>query len=176
LPRAFFELAPRYVYVNDKEVHFFNLSDNGAVFEWDFGDGTTSDEFNPKHLYSQEGTYDVTLSVWTENNCFDLYVMESAVLVQPSGKLIFPNAFRPESPIEENQTFKPGVIDQVDEYHLMIFDRWGEMIFESFDKDTGWDGTIDGKIAKQDVYVWKVEGKYTNGQSFTDVGDVTLLH
>ncbi len=176
LPRAFFELAPRYVYVNDKEVHFFNLSDNGAVFEWDFGDGTTSDEFNPKHLYSQEGTYDVTLSVWTENNCFDLYVMESAVLVQPSGKLIFPNAFRPESPIEENQTFKPGVIDQVDEYHLMIFDRWGEMIFESFDKDTGWDGSIDGKIAKQDVYVWKVEGKYTNGQSFTDVGDVTLLH
>jgi gliding motility-associated-like protein len=176
LPRAFFDLAPRYVYVNDQEVHYFNLSDNGDIYEWDFGDGTTSNEFNPKHLYKDEGTYDVTLSVWTENDCFDLYVMENAVLVEPSGKLVFPNVFRPNSPIEENRIFYPGVIDQVDEYHLMIYNRWGELIFESFDKDIGWDGYVDGKIAKQDVYVWKVEGKYINGQSFVDVGDVTLLH
>ena len=176
LPTSFFDLAPRYVYVNEEEVHYFNLSENGDIFEWDFGDGTTSDEFNPTHMYKQEGTYDVTLSVRTKNNCFDLFVMENAVLVQPSGMLIFPNAFRPESPIAENRVFKPGVMDQVDEYHLMIFNRWGELIFESFDRDVGWDGYVDGKMSKQDVYVWKVEGKYTDGQGFTEVGDVTLLH
>ena len=157
-------------------MHFFNLSDNGDIFEWDFGDGATSDVFNPTHMYTQEGTYDITLSVWTKNNCFDLYVMENAVLVQPSGKLIFPNAFRPESPIAENRIFKPGVMDQVDEYHLMIFNRWGELIFESDNRDIGWDGYVNGKMAKQDVYVWKAEGQYTNGQGFTEVGDVTLLH
>jgi PKD repeat protein len=176
LPTSFFDLAPRYVYVNDEEVHFFNLSDNGDIFEWDFGDGTTSDLFNPTHMYTEEGTYDITLSVWTRNNCFDLYEMENAVLVQPSGKLIFPNAFRPESPIAENRVFKPGVMDQVDEYHLMIFNRWGELIFESFDRGIGWDGYVNGKMAKQDVYVWKAEGQYTSGQGFTEVGDVTLLH
>jgi gliding motility-associated-like protein len=176
LPNAFFEIAPRFVYVNDQAVHFFNLSDNGDTYEWDFGDGTTSEEFNPEHLYTKEGSFDVTLNVWTENGCYDLYILEEGVLVEPSGKIVFPNAFRPESPLEENRVFIPGVIDNVEEYHLMIFNRWGELIFESFDKDTGWDGTVDGKMAKQDVYVWKVEGKYSNGLGFLESGDVTLMH
>jgi gliding motility-associated-like protein len=64
----------------------------------------------------------------------------------------------------------------VEEYHLMVFNRWGELIFESFDKDLGWDGYVDGKMAKQDVYVWKVEGKYSGGQTFVQTGDVTLMH
>lgn len=176
LPNAYFEIAPRFVYVNDQEVHFFNLSDNGDVYLWDFGDGSTSGEMSPTHLYTREGTYDVTLNVWTKNDCYDLYVLETAVLVEPSGKIVFPNVFRPESPIEENRIFKPGVIDHVEEYHLMVFNRWGELIFESFDKDLGWDGYVDGKMAKQDVYVWKVEGKYSGGQTFMQTGDVTLMH
>jgi gliding motility-associated-like protein len=124
----------------------------------------------------EEGSFDVTLNVWTENGCYDLYVLEEGVLVEPSGKIIFPNAFRPESPLAENRVFMPGVIDNVSEYHLMIFNRWGELIFESFDKDIGWDGTVDGKMSKQDVYVWKVEGKYSNGLGFLESGDVTLMH
>jgi len=176
LPNAYFEIAPRYVYVNDQEVHFFNLSDNGDVYVWDFGDGTGSGEMSPKHMYTKEGNYDVTLNVWTSNDCYDLYVLEAAVLVEPTGRIVFPNAFRPESPIEENRMFKPGVIDHVEEYHLMIFNRWGELIFESFDKDVGWDGYYDGQMAKQDVYVWKVEGKYAGGETFVQTGDVTLMH
>jgi gliding motility-associated-like protein len=176
LPNAYFEIAPRFVYVNDQAVHFFNLSDNGEIYVWDFGDGTGSSEMNPTHVYTREGNYDVTLNVWTENDCYDLYSLETAVLVEPTGKIVFPNAFRPESPIEENRIFKPGVIDHVDEYHLMIFNRWGELIFECYDKDTGWDGYVSGKMAKQDVYVWKVEGKYSNGQTFVQTGDVTLIH
>ncbi len=176
LPNAYFEIAPRFVYVNDQEVHFFNLSDNGDIYLWDFGDGTGSSDMSPTHMYTKEGNYDVTLNVWTENDCYDLYVLETAVLVEPSGKIVFPNVFRPESPIEENRVFKPGVIDHVEEYHLMLFNRWGELIFESFDKDTGWDGYVDGKMAKQDVYVWKVEGKYSGGQTFLQSGDVTLMH
>jgi gliding motility-associated-like protein len=176
LPNAYFEIAPRFVYVNDQAVHFFNLSDNGDIYYWDFGDGTGSDEMSPTHMYTKEGNYDVTLNVWTQNDCYDLYVIETAVLVEPTGKIVFPNVFRPESPIEENRVFKPGVIDHVEEYHLMIFNRWGELIFESFDQDTGWDGFVDGKMAKQEVYVWKVEGKCSGGQTFVQSGDVTLMH
>jgi gliding motility-associated-like protein len=176
LPNAYFEIAPRFVYVNDQEVHYFNLSDNGDIYLWDFGDGTGSSDMSPTHLYTKEGNYDVTLNVWTANDCYDLYVLETAVLVEPTGRIVFPNVFRPESPIEENRVFKPGVIDHVEEYHLMVFNRWGELIFESFDKDTGWDGYVDGKMAKQDVYVWKVEGKYSGGQTFGQSGDVTLMH
>jgi gliding motility-associated-like protein len=176
LPHAFFDMAPRHVYVNDEAVHFFNLSEMGDEFEWDFGDGTTSTEFNPKHVYEEEGTYDVTLKVWTNHDCFDLYVMENAVFVEPSGVVDFPNVFRPDSPLEENRVFLPGVIDHVDEYHLMIFNRWGELIYESFDQNTGWNGMFKGKRAKQDVYIWKVTGTYTDGRGFTKTGDVTLLY
>ncbi|MBN1598575.1 MAG: PKD domain-containing protein [Bacteroidales bacterium] len=176
LPNAFFELAPRYVYVNDEPVHFFNLSDNADIIEWNFGDGTTSNEFNTQHIYREEGTYEVTLSVWTENSCFDLYKMENAVFVEPSGVVEFPNAFRPNSPLEENREFKPGIIDHVDDYHLMIFNRWGEMIFESFNQDIGWDGKYKGSPAKPNVYIWKVTGTYSDGRGFTKTGDVTLMY
>jgi len=176
LPNAFFDLAPRYVYVNDEPVNFFNLSDNADIYEWDFGDGTTSSEYNPKHVYREEGTYNITLKVETENNCIDLYVMENAVLVEPSGVIEYPNAFRPNSPLEENRVFLPGIIDHVAEYHLMIFNRWGEMVFESHHQDIGWDGMYNGKLAKQDVYIWKVKGTYSDGKGFTKTGDVTLMY
>lgn len=176
LPNSFFDLAPRFVYVNDEPVHYFNLSDNADVFEWDFGDGTTSTEFNPKHVYKEAGTFDVTLKVWTENGCFDLYVMENAVFTEPSGMVEFPNAFRPDSPLEENKVFKPGIIDHVDDYHLMIFNRWGELIFESFEQETGWDGYYQGKLVKQDVYIWKVKGTYSDGKGFIKTGNVTLMY
>jgi gliding motility-associated-like protein len=176
LPNSFFDLAPRYVYVNDEPVHYFNLSDHADVFEWDFGDGTTSKDLNPTHIYKDAGTYDVTLKVWTVNGCFDLYVMENAVFTEPSGMVEFPNAFRPDSPLEENRVFKPGIIDHVSDYHLMIFNRWGELIFESFDQEVGWNGMYEGKLAKQDVYIWKVKGTYSDGKGFLKTGNVTLLY
>ena len=176
LPNAFFDMAPRHVYVNDEAVHFFNLSELADIFEWDFGDGEISAELNPQHVYKDAGTYDVTLKVWTNHDCFDLYVMENAVFVEPSGIIDYPNAFRPESPLEENRVFLPGVIDHVDEYHLMIFNRWGELIFESFNQEEGWDGSFKGQPAKQDVYIWKVTGTYTDGRGFMKTGDVTLLY
>ncbi len=102
--------------------------------------------------------------------------MENAVLVEPSGIVEFPNAFRPNSTLEENRIFKPGIIDHVDNYQLMIFNRWGELIFESSDQEIGWDGIYNGKIAKQDVYIWKVKGTYTDGKGFVKTGNVTLLY
>lgn len=182
LPNAYFDIKPRRVYVNDQDVQFINESDNGPFpvdgnkYVWDFGDGTGSEEGNPKHRYKEPGNYTVTLNVWTDKGCYDVYEYTAAVMVEPVGKIVFPNVFSPEAILEENRIFKPGIIDHVDDYHLMIFNRWGELIFESFDQEVGWNGMINGKTAKEDVYIWKVEGKYTNGQTFIQHGDVTLLH
>lgn len=175
LPNSFFDLAPRYVYVNDEPIHYFNQAENADFVEWDFGDGTSSTEVHPVHTYTTAGTYDVTLKVWTSNGCFDLYIMENAVFVKPPGEIAFPNAFRPDSPVEENRIFLPGVVDNVTNYHLRIYNRWGQLLFESFDQNIGWDGYYDGSIAKQDVYIFKVEGVYSDGVPFVKVGDVTLL-
>jgi gliding motility-associated-like protein len=114
--------------------------------------------------------------VTTDKNCRDLFQKESSVIVEASGKVEYPNVFSPFAKITENKVFLPAVIDNVLEYHLVIYNRWGQMVFESFNKDIGWDGTYKGEVAKQDVYMWKVIGKYSNGKTFTKTGDVTLLY
>lgn len=177
VPKAGFDIAPRNVYANDtrRPVRCFNLTTNADAYEWDFGDGNQSYEKEPIHVYQEAGTYTISLTVWTENNCYDYYEIKNAIEVEPVGDVIYPNAFRPDAG-GINSRFEPAIIDDVDNYHLMIFNRWGELIFESFDINTGWDGKINGHTnAKQDVYVWKVTGTYNNGQPFEKTGDVTLL-
>jgi len=61
------------------------------------------------------------------------------------------------------------------QYELLIYNRWGELIFKSDDLGCGWNGYIDGTLAKQDVYVWKSQGKFSNGRAFEMAGDVTLI-
>jgi gliding motility-associated-like protein len=61
------------------------------------------------------------------------------------------------------------------DFKFQIFNRWGELIFETFDIKQGWDGYYRGKLCQQDVYVWKAYLKLNNGKIFNKTGDVTLL-
>jgi len=58
---------------------------------------------------------------------------------------------------------------------MEVYNRWGVLVFESNDINYGWNGFIDGKAAKQDVYVWRARGRFTNGEPFVMSGDVTLI-
>ncbi|MBI5009297.1 MAG: gliding motility-associated C-terminal domain-containing protein, partial [Bacteroidia bacterium] len=97
----------------------------------------------------------------------------------------FPNAFipNPDGPStglyspksdEMAEVFHP-VYTGVTEYQLKIFSKMGILIFESNDINIGWDGYIQGQLSNTGVYIWKVRGKYRNGETFTKMGDVTLL-
>ncbi|MGB3947479.1 MAG: M43 family zinc metalloprotease [Bacteroidia bacterium] len=65
-----------------------------------------------------------------------------------------PNSFTPNGDLM-NDLFKPK-IDCVHEYKFLVFNRWGENIFETTNISEGWSGYYQGKLAKQDVYVYKV--------------------
>lgn len=202
-PNLFFNNAPDSVYVNDKPVKFFNYSSDAVSYLWNFGDyneeptdpsneessQNTSVEFEPSHVYEYVGSKDVMLiGIGSNPTCKDTIIKVAAVYVSPAGALQFPNVFRPnpngstggyydpDNPATVNTVFFPGVIDQVLEYDLYIYNRWGEMVFHSSEVNYGWDGYIKERLAKQGVYIWKVKGKYTNGKNFVEEGDVTLLH
>jgi len=187
-PYASFFVVPTFVYVNDEEVKCLNQSLYGDYYFWEFGDGETDTVYEPFHKYMEAGIYDIKLTVTTEDGCTDEMLLSPAVTVEPAGELRYSNAFRPnpDGPTggdvrnltseTYNQVFFPPIQEKVDEYHLQIFNRWGEMIFESYDINIGWDGYYKDKLAKQDVYIWKVTGKYSNGQPFAKAGDLTLLH
>lgn len=183
-PEAHFEVSPQVVYIPDQPIKCFNMSVGEDSVLWQFGDGNTSTENNPLHYYQQEGSYTISLIAMTENMCMDTAIIEQAVEAKSQGKIDFPNAFKPNGsgpnggryskPDTENIVFHP-VFRGIQEYELNIFNRWGELIFVSKDINVGWDGYYRDKLCKQDVYVWKVQGKYINGEAFTLAGDLTLL-
>ncbi len=187
-PKAYFEVTPILVYVNDERVRCFNLSQGANSFLWEFGDGDTSKMREPYHKYMEEGVYDITLWAYSDNGCTDKYVLSPGVTVEPPGELRFATVFTPnkEGPIERtdlptggteiDQFFFPPIRQKVLDYKLQIFNRWGVLIFESHDINVPWNGYYNGTLCQQGVYVWYVEGKFSDGKPYRQVGDVTLLH
>jgi PKD repeat protein len=186
-PKAYFEITPPMVYVNDERVRCFNLSQGATSYLWDFGDGDTSKVKEPYHRYMEEGIFDITLWAYSENGCTDTYVLSPAVTVEPVGELRFSTVFTPNKTgpieradlptggIEVDQFFFPPIRQKVLNYKLQIFNRLGVLIFQSDDINVPWNGYYKGNLCQQGVYVWYVEGKYADGKPFKMVGSVTLL-
>ncbi len=183
VPIAAFDLRPREVFLPNKPVFFSDLSIEAEFLHWDFGDGNTSTERNPIHYYQEVGDFVVTLIASTSNGCADTTRMASAVTAREGGRVIVPNAFTPNTNgpgggegggAGYNDMFLPrteGVVD----FRMLIYNKWGQVLFESVDETVGWDGYFRGKICPQDVYVYRLELTYINGQKQTKVGDVTLI-
>jgi gliding motility-associated-like protein len=174
-PIVDFEFAPDTVLLPNSPIHCYNLSSSDSRdFFWEFGDGGTSEEENPIWYYSEEGSYLIQLTVTSENNCVDSLTLGTEVVVLPAGEIIFPNAFSPNGD-GNNDTFTAGVYQSVEWFKLEIYNRWGERMFTTNDIARGWDGYFDGKLALQDVYVWRAEGVFLNGMPFELAGSVTLI-
>lgn len=186
-PEADFAVFPLRVMLPDANVHVYNLTKYADRYEWDLGDGTLSTDKDPVHKYEKIGEFRISLRAFAPDSlgsCQDYTTKFPAVWVEGTGKVTFPNAFVPNKngsngglydDIDyKNEVFHPlhyGVV----EYKLMIFNRWGEQIFQSNDIKVGWDGYFQGKICDQGVYIWRAIGKFTNGRAFDQKGNVTLL-
>jgi gliding motility-associated-like protein len=167
-------------------VYTANLSIGGVEWFWDFGDGEgTSTEFEPSYTYTYPGVYDIYLWVANEYGCEDSLLIEKAVRAEEGGIVATPNVFtpNPDGPGGSgggignpafNDVFLP-IEKGATEFHLQIFNRWGEMLFESYDKNKGWDGYYRGRLSPADVYVYKLDLKLNDGSRITRLGDVMLL-
>ena len=181
---AAFAVTPTEVSVPGEPVYCLNLSNNANEYVWAFGDGQTSTDENPYHYYQSEGVYDVTLVATNDNGCADTLTLSDLIRATDIGMLDFPNAFSPSTAGSKGGYYNVYSLDNdvffpihrgVEEYMLQIFNKWGELIFESADVAKGWDGYYRGQLVKQDVYVWKVEARFVNGQKYENSGDVTVI-
>lgn len=180
-PNAYFTYAPNQLTTINTTVNFSNGSIGASNYQWFFGDGATSNAIDPTHTYPEiEGTYEVTLVASTPFGCTD--TVRSIVNVAEELIFYLPNTFTPDGN-DFNETFQPVFTSGYDpfDFHLMIFNRWGELIFESYDASIGWDGTYGGKtnggkIVKDGTYVWKIEVKTKlNDERKIFVGHVNVL-
>jgi gliding motility-associated-like protein len=182
-PRAEFELKPIVLYIPGGVLFTKNTSFGAGRFLWDFGDGTTSEEFEPQHTYATTGNYDVTLIALSPDNCADTTRQVKAVSVQQGGTLLVPNAFSPSTAGGsggsqggggKNDVFLPLMIG-VTQFEMLVFNRWGELLFQTTDQTVGWDGYYKGQLCPQDVYVYKITAQYDNGERVVRTGDINLI-
>lgn len=185
-PIANFIFAPTEAVVGSQPVTFLNYSQDADSYFWDFGDSTTSIEANPQKIYVEAGQFFPSLVASTNFGCRDTFVSMIPANAIIRGTIEVPNAFAPGNSGSGASIYDPYSIDNnvffpvltgviSDEYTFSIFNRWGELIFETHDVREGWDGYYRGKPCQQDVYVWKLRGRYVSGERFTKVGDVTLM-
>lgn len=196
-PSALFEMRPNPLYVPDTELQTFNKSARATSYEWIFDDGGTSNEFEPRHFYKLEGKYMVTLVAARDNGnkdidgdgvldgnvvCYDTTKQELVAL--DGGFIKLPNAFTPSESgpsggVADNGSFNDvflPIMRGVEEFQMQIFDRWGTLLFESRDKNIGWDGyDKNGRALPAGVYVYKLVLRLSDGQRTTKIGDVTLI-
>ncbi len=161
---------------NSPTINFSNQSTDASSYVWDFGDGSaTSTETDPVHLYQDVGDYSVCLTATNDQNCSSTIC--KTVTIEEEFLLYVPNAFTPNGD-GTNDVFRPVLSGfQDDYYELLIFDRWGELIFESNSTSYYWEGTDpSGVQAKSDIYVWRIKVRETG--SYADeiyIGHVTIV-
>ena len=146
------------------------LSSPGTVsWLWDLGDGTRARGEQLAHSYLDLDEHWVHLSINTVNGCEAV----DSMLLRPPAHLYFPNAFTPDGD-GHNDKFGP-IGHSIDQFELMVFDRWGEQIFQSDDANVLWDGTVDGEIAATGVYVYRYKATGHHFPTVEGFGHVTLL-
>jgi PKD repeat protein len=188
-PASIFSAYPTNVINNEQVVVFYNYSQYDSLDFWNFGDGSSSDEKNPYHKYLEPGKYTVSLVTTSRDGCVDTSILNTPVIVDwKTGYIKFPNVFTWNGTGPTGGQWREGVYPEMDyvfrpfyeniiEYQLQIFNRWGVLIFETRDLNIGWDGYFgDNKLAEQGVYVWKVKCRFADGDYYENVGDVTFLH
>ncbi len=194
LPVADFTANPDTTTILSPEITFTDMSsppgtDTIISWMWDFGNGTVigpdtgvvnnvnwtiGTHQNPTHEYQDSGVYGVILTVMNQYMCTANTLLD--VFINPEFILHIPNSFTPNGD-GFNDFFAPVGIGLNKDFEFYIYDRWGDLIFKTFDVDVAWDGKANnGKnIARQEVYVWIIYLRDYLGEQHEFVGHVTLI-
>jgi gliding motility-associated-like protein len=177
-PVADFNSSPSPVLMFNTQVQLTNYSTNGDSYEWFIESGMPAYS-QLKHVQTMfpdgvPGEYDVMLITTSEFGCVD--TSEQIIIVLPEVILYAPNSFTPDDD-EHNQDW--GIhIEGIDIYNfsLLIYNRWGEVIWESKDPSAKWDGTFNGQIVPQGTYVWTIDAKDTiNDNKYQYTGYINVI-
>ncbi len=173
-PKAVFEVDYPVALLEHSTISYTNQSELADYFLWDFGDGSTSVEENPVHTFTELGEFNSQLIAESDFGCLD--TTDFTIRILPF-TVFTPNAFRPESEIEENRTFMPiGLGVDENNFSLKIFDRWGQLVFESNSPHSAWDGTDkNGDKAPMGNYIWVSNYIDIQGYKHQQKGQVMLV-
>jgi gliding motility-associated-like protein len=155
VPDASFIFSPNQPTTIATEVSFTNYSIDADSWFWIFDNLGTSPDENPDFIFPEvAATYEITLIAITDNGCRD--TLTKLIQVFQDQLMYIPNVFTPDGD-SFNELFRPYFtgIDPFD-FHMTIYNRWGEIMFESYDATGGWNGSFGGQIVPDGIYIWHI--------------------
>lgn len=174
-PVSDFNMSADNTIINEL-IDFFDSSTSDAdiiSWEWNFGDGTVSNIKNPSHFYQENKQYTVCLTIEDANGCTSQKC--TIINIFNNSHAYIPNIFTINDD-NLNEVFEP-IIYGLDEstYSLLIFDRWGKILFSTTNYQKGWDGSYNGKIVTQDIYTYKINYNTISGEAKEYIGKINLV-
>lgn len=175
LPHALFTANPSTVNAINPTVKFINLSEDADTYYWAFGDGDTTNEVNPIHLFpSMSGNYITSLIAIGEYGCKD--TVKGVITVKGDYTFYAPTAFTPDEDDKNEYFFVKGTNIDNNNFKLMIYDRWGEQVFVSKDINKGWNGFVkENRRAPIGTYTWLAIFRDSYGVKHEESGKVTII-
>lgn len=155
----------------DNEIQFINLSPNYISYTWDFGNRLGASTRDGSTIYQDSNVYLVTLSVVDSIGCENSYSRKIYIYYPVS--VYIPNSFSPNND-RLNDFFYP-VTTSVVSSNFSIYNRWGELIFESSEIRPRWDGKFKGIDSPNDLYIYKLEVKTLLEEYKIYTGHVSLI-
>jgi gliding motility-associated-like protein len=151
-------------------IQFMDNSNNAVTYFWDFGNGQTSTEKNPKIIFNEVGTYNVTLKIVDELGCSDTIIKPINI-----GHILYiPNTFTPDGNKFNNDFFIYSV--NIEVLNFEIYNRWGELIFESLNPNRdGWDGSYKNNPCPDGTYTYRIRYITPSREEKNFRGHVNLL-
>jgi gliding motility-associated-like protein len=182
-PIAYFIPSTNTVTEFENQVYFDNESTGAISYAWNFGDNSvTSNADNPTHEYPpalQGEGWTIQLIATSQMGCMD--TAYASIYFQEELIFYVPNTFTPDDD-DYNQTFQPVFTSGFDPYDfsMWIYNRWGEIVFETHDATKGWDGSYGNNhevnLVQDGTYTWKIEFKISkNDEHKWYAGHVNII-
>ncbi len=175
LPVASFSFMPQPADINNPTIYFTDMSSGLITGMYDFGDGTTLPSVlggQLSHTYLDTGSYQVLYTATSTDGC--TATVGHTIIIDPAFLIYIPTGFTPNRDAK-NDVFIP-IMMGVDEYNFYIYDRFGELIFETENQLEGWNGRVHGNefaLAGHYAYAVKIVDMLGKKRDFT--GTLTLI-
>ncbi len=167
------ELFPSFEsnYVSDTEIEVQNITSGDSPFIWTFGDGSTSNESDVRINFLGAPAWTATLTIFSPEGCSKSVTQEFTAI----GELFVPNAFTPDNDGLNDHFFIVG--HDLRYFEMTIFNRYGEVVFKSYDIEEPWDGSHQGKdhFVPNGIYNYQLVGIGKRENIIERKGKITVL-
>ena len=166
-PIPFVNAGPDQI-INFGEIAYLNATSSAGTFYWN-SNTSLSSTTSKTPTAQPSNTTSYIANLLDDYGC----LVSDTVVIALDGSIFVPNSFSPNDD-GINDVFRVYAED-LTEFEIMIFNRWGEMLFQSRSTDAEWDGTYKGKLSQVDTYVWKIIYSDVNTSKQEVIGHVNII-